>query len=111
MFRPRKWHTVCEGALENSMRGSFFGEHLIYPIRPNMFVAEVSSSTEDAMTRRFQICPFRTFTMAHDSDDDQYSPQETSRRMKRALQRALNMPPQPHGRNPREKPPLAKDRV
>jgi hypothetical protein len=43
--------------------------------------------------------------------DDQYSPEETVRRMKRALQRAFNMPPQPHGRNPQTPPtPKPKER-
>jgi hypothetical protein len=44
--------------------------------------------------------------MAQNSDDDQYSPEETARRMGRALRRALNMPPQPHGRNPHTPPTL-----
>jgi hypothetical protein len=44
-------------------------------------------------------------------DDDQYSPEETARRMKRALERALNIPPQPHGRNPQTPPtPKPKER-
>ena len=38
-------------------------------------------------------------------DDDQYSPEETARRMERGLRRALSTPPQPHGKNPRSPPP------
>jgi hypothetical protein len=49
--------------------------------------------------------------MTDSRDDDQYSPEETARRMKRALQRALNMPPQPHGPNPKTPPtPKPKER-
>jgi hypothetical protein len=46
------------------------------------------------------------FKMTDDREDDQYSPEETARRMERALRRALNMPPQPHGRNPKTPPTL-----
>jgi hypothetical protein len=51
-------------------------------------------------------------------DDDQYSPEETARRMERGLRRALNTPPQPHGKNPKSAPlakpkerPASKERV
>jgi hypothetical protein len=36
------------------------------------------------------------------SDDDQYTPEETARRMERGLRRALNMPPAPQ-RQPKER--------
>ena len=42
------------------------------------------------------------------SDDDQYSPEETARRMERGLRRALSTPPQPHGKNPKSPPPKRK---
>lgn len=42
--------------------------------------------------------------------DDQYSEDEIARRMERGLRRALNTPPQPHGKNPRS-PALKKRRV
>ena len=43
--------------------------------------------------------------------DDEYTPEETARRMERALRRALNMPPQPHGPNPKTPPtPKPKER-
>jgi hypothetical protein len=44
-----------------------------------------------------------------DDRDDEYGPEETVRRMKRALQRAFSKPPQPHGRNP-QTPPTPKER-
>jgi hypothetical protein len=36
-----------------------------------------------------------------ESDDDQYSPEETARRLERGLRRAFDRPPQPHGSNPK----------
>jgi hypothetical protein len=45
-----------------------------------------------------------------DDDLDEYSPEETARRMERALRKALNMPPQPHGRNPQTPPTPKKER-
>jgi hypothetical protein len=33
--------------------------------------------------------------------DDQYGDAETRERMERGLRRALNTPPQPHGKNPK----------
>jgi hypothetical protein len=36
--------------------------------------------------------------------DDEYSPEETVRRMKWVLQRAFSKPPQPHGCNPQTPP-------
>jgi hypothetical protein len=38
------------------------------------------------------------------TDDQQYSNEETARRMERVVKRFLNMPPQPHGKNPRSPP-------
>jgi hypothetical protein len=35
-----------------------------------------------------------------EKDDDQYPPEEAARRMERVVRRFLNMPPQPHGKNP-----------
>jgi len=40
--------------------------------------------------------------------DDQYGPEETTRRMERGLRRFLNTPPQPHGKNPKSPPPKRK---
>ena len=42
--------------------------------------------------------------------DDQYSPEETIQRMQRGIRRFLNTPPQPHGRNPTQKPSKRKQR-
>jgi hypothetical protein len=39
--------------------------------------------------------------MVSDIPDDQYSPEETARRLERGLRKALSTPPQPHGKNPR----------
>jgi hypothetical protein len=47
--------------------------------------------------------------MAKDTGD-QYSPEETARRMERGIRRFLNTPPQPHGKNPKSPPPKAKER-
>jgi hypothetical protein len=44
------------------------------------------------------------------NDDDQYSPEETARRMERGLRRALSTPPQLHGKNPKSPPPKRKER-
>jgi hypothetical protein len=38
-------------------------------------------------------------------DDDQYDDAETQQRMERVVRRFLNMPPQPHGKNPKSPPP------
>ena len=38
------------------------------------------------------------------NSDDQLPAEEISRRMERGLRRALNTPPQPHGRNPKTPP-------
>jgi len=46
--------------------------------------------------------------MAKDTGD-QYSPEETARRMERGIRRFLNTPPQPHGKNPKT-PPKPKER-
>src|SRR5947208_2440302 len=37
-------------------------------------------------------------------DDEQYSPEETARRMERGIRRFLNTPPKPHGKNPTSPP-------
>jgi hypothetical protein len=43
--------------------------------------------------------------------DDQLSDAEIAHRMERGLRRALNMPPQPHGKNPvTPRPPKPKER-
>jgi hypothetical protein len=42
------------------------------------------------------------------NSDDQLPDEEIARRMERGLRRALNTPPQRHGKNPRS-PPLPKD--
>ncbi len=42
--------------------------------------------------------------------DDQYSDEEIARRMERGLRKALNTPPQPHGKNPRSPPLKRKER-
>jgi hypothetical protein len=44
-------------------------------------------------------------SMSNKAPDDQYTPEETARRMERGLRRFLNTPPQPHGKNPRSPPP------
>jgi len=41
-----------------------------------------------------------SYGVSDNGSDDQYGPDETARRMERGLRRALNTPPQPHGRNP-----------
>jgi hypothetical protein len=43
------------------------------------------------------------------AEKDEYSADETARRMERGLRRALSTPPQPHGKNPRT-PPLVPGR-
>jgi hypothetical protein len=44
-------------------------------------------------------------------EDDQYTDKEIAQRMERGLKRALNTPPQPHGKNPKSPPaPKAKER-
>src|SRR3954452_9967385 len=72
---------------------------------PGKYDGQLSKGSIAAMTRSHH-------------DDGEYSPEETARRMKRALQRALNMPPQPHGPNPQTPPtpkpkerPASKERV
>ena len=43
--------------------------------------------------------------------DEEYTPEETARRMERGLRRAFNTPPQPHGKNPTSPPaPKRKER-
>jgi hypothetical protein len=42
--------------------------------------------------------------------DDDYTEREIAQRMERGLRRALNTPPQPHGKNPRTPPPKTKER-
>jgi hypothetical protein len=37
-------------------------------------------------------------------ESDQYSDEETSRRMERGIRRFLNTPPQPRGKNPKSPP-------
>jgi hypothetical protein len=56
--------------------------------------------------------PVRLIGGSHMSgDDDQYSPEETARRMERGLRRALNRPPQHYGKNPKTLPaPKSKER-
>jgi hypothetical protein len=56
--------------------------------------------------------------MGKNDKDDQYSDEETARRVERVTRRFLNMPPQPHGKNPESSPPpkrkerpASKDRV
>jgi hypothetical protein len=44
--------------------------------------------------------------MTGKNENDEYTPKETAHRMERALRRALNMPPQPHGPNPKTPPTL-----
>jgi hypothetical protein len=39
------------------------------------------------------------------SSDDQLPDDEIARRMKRVVRRFLDMPPQPHGKNPKSPPP------
>jgi len=48
--------------------------------------------------------------MSHEESEDQYSPEETARRMERGLRRALNTPAQPHGKNPTAPSPKRKTR-
>jgi hypothetical protein len=38
-------------------------------------------------------------------ETDQFSEEETARRMERVVRRFLDMPPQPHGKNPKSPPP------
>ena len=42
--------------------------------------------------------------------EDQFGSEEIARRMERGLRRALNTPPQPHGKNPKS-PPKTKERT
>jgi hypothetical protein len=44
------------------------------------------------------------------SEDDQYPKKEIAERMERVVRRFLNMPPQPHGRNPKSPPAKPKER-
>jgi hypothetical protein len=41
--------------------------------------------------------------------DDDYSEQEIAKRMERVTRRFLNMPPQPHGKNPKSPPTLKRE--
>jgi hypothetical protein len=43
-------------------------------------------------------------------DDDQRTDAEISRRMEQTVRRFLNMPPQPHGKNPKSPVPKQKER-
>lgn len=50
--------------------------------------------------------------MKKDADLDQYSAEETAQRMERVVRRFLDIPPQPHGKNPKSAPPpRRKERV
>jgi hypothetical protein len=42
-------------------------------------------------------------------DDNQLPDEEIARRMERVTRRFLNMPPQPHGKNPKSPPPKPKE--
>jgi len=41
---------------------------------------------------------------------DEYSDKEIARRMERGIERFINTPPQPHGKNPESPPPKRKER-
>ena len=85
-----------------------------HPIGPKMLAGHgiarnCSALTENAFALRLQVLAARSLRHYIDrmgkASDDEYSPEETARRMERGIRRFLNTPPQPHGKNPQSPPP------